>query len=66
MMNHIDEGLFLLDLLGASEDTRRAYALHPLIQACTQVSFATNLMSITTSGRRRFSGVLPNSGRSRG
>ena len=32
MMNHIDEGLFILSQLGASELSKRAYCIHPCIQ----------------------------------
>jgi hypothetical protein len=31
-MNHIDEGLWILKKIGASEFAQRAYALHPLVQ----------------------------------
>jgi len=31
-MNHIDEGLFVLRRLNASESTRRAWCLHPIVQ----------------------------------
>eukprot|EP00755_Sulcionema_specki_P021091 Sspe_Gene.73501::Locus_44438_Transcript_1_1_Confidence_1.000_Length_1358::g.73501::m.73501 len=32
MINHIDEGLFILNTIGASEDAKRAYCLHPVVQ----------------------------------
>lgn len=33
LMNHIDEGLVILDNLGASKMTKRAWCLHPIIQS---------------------------------
>lgn len=32
LMNHIDEGLKILDKLGASDNAKRAFCLHPIIQ----------------------------------
>jgi len=38
-MNHIDEGLTILDVLGSSEYVKEAYCLHPLLQEdCSFVS----------------------------
>ncbi len=31
-MNHIDEGLAILDMIGASKDSKKAYCVHPLYQ----------------------------------
>jgi hypothetical protein len=33
LMQHIDEGLIILDELGATERAKRAYCLHPLVQS---------------------------------
>lgn len=32
LMNHIDEGLYILEKIGASEEAKRAYCLHPIVQ----------------------------------
>lgn len=32
LMNHIDEGLHILEKIGASEEAKRAYCLHPIVQ----------------------------------
>lgn len=31
-MNHIDEGLYILEKIGSSEIAKRAYCLHPIVQ----------------------------------
>ncbi|KAL9657750.1 hypothetical protein ABK040_013582 [Willaertia magna] len=37
LINHIDEGLFILKKIGASEEAQRAYCLHPLIQGDSEL-----------------------------
>jgi len=32
LMNHIDEGLYILEKIGASDYAKRAYCLHPIVQ----------------------------------
>lgn len=33
LINHIDEGLVILDKLGAADETKAAFCLHPLVQS---------------------------------
>lgn len=45
MINHIDEGIWILRKIGASENAQRAYALHPLVQDDAALSeFASGSM----------------------
>lgn len=32
LMNHIDEGLYILEKIGSSDVAKRAYCLHPIVQ----------------------------------
>ena len=32
LINHIDEGLHILEKIGASEKSKKAYCLHPILQ----------------------------------
>lgn len=42
LMNHIDEGLKILDYLNASDDAKAAYCLHPLCQSDEDLRFHVN------------------------
>lgn len=37
LINHIDEGLIVLDAISATENARRAFCIHPLIQKDTDL-----------------------------
>lgn len=49
LMNHIDEGLKILDRLGASEQTKRAYCLHPIVQSDQDLLNNRHLLSNISS-----------------
>lgn len=40
LIRHIDEGLRVLDAIGASLDTRRAYCIHPIVQGDDELAVA--------------------------
>jgi len=43
LINHIDEGLDILDAMGASQETKDAYCLHPLLQSDEEFNKNINL-----------------------
>lgn len=48
LMNHIDEGLSILDSLGASRRARRAFCLYPLVQS--DAAFQENWAALRAGG----------------
>ena len=45
-INHIDEGLAILDAIGASIDAKRAYCLHPVVQSDSDFEVAFEPKSV--------------------
>ncbi len=41
LMDHLDEGLLVLERIGASELVQRAFVLHPLLQGDTELGGET-------------------------
>jgi len=44
LINHIDEGLYILDKINASDISKRAYCLHPLVQSDVDLFNNNNLI----------------------
>mgnify|MGYP000861495866 CR=1 FL=1 len=44
LMNHIDEGLYILEKIGASEEAKKAYCLHPIVQDDNSLKENSNLL----------------------
>jgi len=49
LMNHIDEGLMILNSLGADEDTMKAWCLHPILQSDEEYTQNIELYCMLTS-----------------
>lgn len=49
LMNHIDEGLYILDKINASETAKKAYCLHPIYQPDNELlnNYKNNLNTIS-------------------
>jgi hypothetical protein len=48
LMNHIDEGLYILQKIGASMNAQKAYCLHPIIQSDDALKENIDLLKNTT------------------
>lgn len=76
LMNHIDEGLKILDALGSNDNVRAAWCLHPIYQDCTCPSqeqhldnvYHAHVATLVREYRRvanaALSGIIERSGRS--
>ena len=51
MINHIDEGLWVLERIGASDDARRAYAIHPPVMILQRTLCRLKARRCTAMGR---------------
>lgn len=45
LINHINEGLIILDRINATDDAKRAYCLHPLLQSDADLKEHFNLVA---------------------
>jgi hypothetical protein len=49
LMNHIDEGLYILEKIGASDTAKKAYCLHPILQSDEALNKNYELLSNVNS-----------------
>lgn len=66
LINHIDEGLLILDNIGATDEAKRAYCLHPIFQSDTDLvankdtayRFESNIILLTMEYRKSANSYL--------
>jgi hypothetical protein len=51
LINHIDEGLVILDIIRSCEDTKRAWCIHPMVQNDDDLKKNYRKLSKISSGR---------------
>lgn len=46
LMNHIDEGLDILNILNSSDEAKRAFCIHPIFQSETMIDYRSDYLSM--------------------
>lgn len=50
LINHIEEGLIVLDAIGATDQAKRAFCIHPLVQADEDLVANYNIVAASVPG----------------